>query len=93
VVNVVIANQQQTFSHFEDAIAFTSDHLTIQGRGHPDGSITSAEMISHLTARSWAVEAKITVPSADKTWAAFGFMVLIPPTRTARSTPNSWWAR
>jgi hypothetical protein len=73
IPNVVIANEQQTFSHFEDAIAFTSDHLTIQGRGHPDGSITSAEMISHLTARSWAVEAKITVPSADKTWAAFWF--------------------
>jgi len=72
IPNIVIGGQQ-TWSHFEDVMIFSADHMTIQGRGHPDGSITSGQIISHLTARSWAVEAKITVPKTDKTFAAFWF--------------------
>ena len=36
IPNVVINGEQQTYVHFEDAIAFDADHLRIQGRGHPD---------------------------------------------------------
>lgn len=69
--NVVINKEQQTYVHFEQAVAFAADHLTIQGRGHPDGSITSAELVSKYTARSWCVEARYQIPGADKSWPAF----------------------
>ena len=68
--NVVINHEQQTYSHFEDAIVFAADHLTIQGRGHGDNSITTAELVSKATARSWCVEAKYRIPAYDKSWAA-----------------------
>ena len=70
IPNVVINQEQQTYSHFEDAIVFATDHLTIQGRGHPDNSITAAEMVARSTARSWCVESKYQIPSADKSWPA-----------------------
>ena len=71
--NVVINKEQQTYVHFETAIAFAADHLTIQGRGHPDGSITSGEMVSIHASRSWCVEARYRIPSPDKSWPAFWF--------------------
>lgn len=71
--NVVINKEQQTYVHFETAIVFAADHLTIQGRGHPDGSITSGELVSIHTARSFCVEARYRIPSQDKSWPAFWF--------------------
>lgn len=71
IPNVVINNEQETYSHFEDVVAFASDHLTIQGRGQPDGAITSAEMVSRYTARSFCVEGKYVIPSASGSWPAF----------------------
>jgi hypothetical protein len=69
--NVVINDEQETYVHFEQAIVFSSDHLTIQGRGEPDGGITSGEMVSIHTARSWCAEARYTIPSATGSWPAF----------------------
>ncbi len=69
--NVVINKEQQTYVHFEKAIVFAGDHLTIQGRGQPDGSITSGEMVSIHTSRSFCVEARYRIPSQDKSWPAF----------------------
>ena len=69
--NVVINGEQETYEHFETAIVFASDHLTIQGRGHPDNSITSAEMVSLYTARSFCVEARYQIPSLLGSWPAF----------------------
>ena len=71
IPNVVINKEQQTYVHFEQAVVFAADHIAIQGRGHPDGSITSAELVSEYTARSWCVEARYQIPSADKSWPAF----------------------
>jgi hypothetical protein len=71
IPNVVINNEQETYSHFETAVVFASDHLTIQARGQPDGAITSGEMVSRYTARSLCVEGKYRIPSADKSWPAF----------------------
>ena len=68
--NVVINGEQQTYVHFEDALVFAADHVTIQARGQADGSITSGEMVSIHTARSFCVESKYRVPSADKAWPA-----------------------
>jgi hypothetical protein len=68
-----IGGNMNLYGHFEDVIVFGTDHLTIQGRGHPDGSIWTGEMVSKLTSYSWAVEAKISVPKTDKTWGAFWF--------------------
>ena len=73
IPNVVINGEQETYSHFENVIVFSSDHLTIQGRGHPDGSITSGELVSVRTARSFCTEARYKIPSADKSWPAFWF--------------------
>jgi hypothetical protein len=73
IPNVVINGEQETYVHFEQAIVFSSDHLTIQGRGHPDNSITSAEMVSVYTARSFCTEARYTIPKHDKSWPAFWF--------------------
>jgi len=70
IPNVTINQEQQTYSHFEDVIAFYADHLTIQGRGHPDGAITSGEMVSVYTARSLCVEGRYQIPSAEKSWPA-----------------------
>jgi hypothetical protein len=69
--NVVINHEQQTYSHFEDAIVFADDHLTIQSRGHADGSITSGEIVSHPIGRSFCVEARYRIPDVDKAWPAF----------------------
>lgn len=69
--NVVINHEQQTYSHFEDAIVFAGDHLTIQSRGHGDGSITSGEIVSHGIGRSFCVEARYRIPNVDKAWPAF----------------------
>jgi hypothetical protein len=71
IPNVVINHEQQTYVHFEDAVVFATDHLTIQGRGHSDRTITSAQLVSVHAARSWCVEARYRIPSADKSWPAF----------------------
>ena len=68
IPNVVINNEQQTYVHFADCIAFAADHLTIQGRGHPDGTITSGELVSRWSARSFCIEATYRIPAADKSW-------------------------
>ena len=73
IPNTVINGEQETYSHFETAIAWSPDHLTIQGRGQSDGSITSAEMVSIYTARSFCTEAKYRIPSATGSWPAFWF--------------------
>ncbi len=68
----VIHNEQETYSHFEDVIAFSADHLTIQARGHADNSITSGEMVSlPLTTRSYCIEARYKIPNALYSWPAF----------------------
>ncbi|HEY6464288.1 MAG TPA: hypothetical protein VIY73_29170, partial [Polyangiaceae bacterium] len=69
--NVVINDEQETYSHFETAIVFSADHLTIQGRGQPDGAITSGEMVSMYTARSLCIEGRYQIPATDKSWPAF----------------------
>ena len=69
--NIVVNNQQETYGHFEDAVVFSSDHLTIQARGHADGSITSAEMASNFPPRSFCIETRYKVPATDKAWPAF----------------------
>lgn len=71
IPNVVINGEQETYVHFEDTIVFAADHLTIQARGHQDGSISSGEIVSLHAQRSWCVEARYQIPSADKSWAAF----------------------
>ena len=71
IPNVRINGEQAAFVHFENSIVFATDHLTIQGRGHPDGSITSGELVSKFAARSWCVEARYRIPSQDKSWPAF----------------------
>ncbi len=73
IPNVVINGEQETYEHFETAIVFSADHLTIQGRGEPDGGITSGEMVSIYTARSFCHEARYRIPSQDKSWPAFWF--------------------
>jgi hypothetical protein len=73
IPNVVINDEQETYVHFEQSIAFSCDHLTIQGRGQPDGSITSGEIVSIRSARSFCVEARYRIPSTDKSWPAFWF--------------------
>jgi hypothetical protein len=71
--NTVINREQQTYSHFETAIAWSSDHLTIQARGRPDGSITSAELVSLYTTRSFCTEARYRIPGQAGSWPAFWF--------------------
>ena len=63
--NIVVHNQQATYGHFADAVVFSSDHLTIQARGHADGSITSAEMASNFPPRSFCIETRYKVPATD----------------------------
>jgi len=70
IPNVVINDEQETYEHFETAIVFAADHLTIQGRGQPDGSITSGEMVSVYRSRSFCVEGRYQIPSTDKSWPA-----------------------
>jgi hypothetical protein len=71
IPNVVINHEQETYRHFEDSIAFKTDHLTIEGRGQSDGSIWSAEFVSKLSMRTFCVEAKYQIPTTDKSWPAF----------------------
>jgi hypothetical protein len=71
IPNVVINKEQQTYSHFETVIAWSTDHLTIQARGQPDGSITSGELVSVYTARSFCTEARYRIPSQRGSWPAF----------------------
>jgi hypothetical protein len=73
IPNTVINGEQETYVHFETAIAWSTDHLTIQARGQSDGSITSGEMVSKYTARSFCTEAKYVIPSAMGSWPAFWF--------------------
>jgi hypothetical protein len=73
IPNVVINREQETYVHFEDAIAWAADHLTIQARGRPDGSIASGELVSVYTARSFCGEAHYRVPSEAGAWPAFWF--------------------
>lgn len=63
--------QQHTYVSFESAIAFSTDHITIQGRGQPDNSIRSAQMVSKWSDRSFIFEAKFKVPNTPGTWVEF----------------------
>lgn len=69
--NTVINGQQGIYSHFEDVIAFSTDHLTIQGRGQGNGTIKTGMLVSKATARSFCYEAKLKVPGAQGSWGAF----------------------
>jgi hypothetical protein len=71
IPNTVINNEQETYMHFEDVIAFSSDHIKIQARGQPDNSITSGELVSKYFARSFIFEGRVQVPSTGGSWAAF----------------------
>jgi hypothetical protein len=71
IPNVVINHEQGTYRHFEDVIAFSSDHITIQARGQPDNSINTGELVSKYFARSFIFEGRIQVPSTGGSWAAF----------------------
>ncbi len=73
IPNTVINSEQETYSHFESVIAWASDHLTIQARGRPDGSIDSGELVSKYAARSFCTEAKYRIPSTKGSWPAFWF--------------------
>ncbi len=73
IPNTVINSEQETYSHFETVIAWASDHLTIQARGQSGGSITSGELVSKYTARSFCTEAKYRIPSTKGSWPAFWF--------------------
>ena len=71
IPNIVINAEQQTYGHFEDVISFSGDHLTIQARGHADQSISSGELVSVVTSRSFCVEARYKIPSTAHAWPAF----------------------
>lgn len=73
IPNVVINSEQQTYVHFEQAIAFASDHITLQARGHADGSITSAELVSKWHSRNFCVEARYRTSSVPYAWPAYWF--------------------
>ncbi len=73
IPNTVINSEQETYSHFETVIAWAADHLTIQARGQSNGSITSGELVSKYTARSFCTEAKYRIPSSMGSWPAFWF--------------------
>jgi hypothetical protein len=77
IPNVVINEEQQTYVHFETAIAWSADHLTIQARGRPDGSITSGELVSVHTARSFCIEARYRIPRQPSSWPAFWFYAAV----------------
>ena len=70
IPNVVINDEQETYVHFETAMVFSADHMTIQGRGQSDGSITSGEIVSVYRSRSFCVEGRYQIPSTDKSWPA-----------------------
>jgi hypothetical protein len=73
IPNVVINGEQETYEHFENSIVFSPDHLTIEGRGQPDGSIASGEMVSKSSSRNFCAEARYVIPNADKSWPSFWF--------------------
>lgn len=71
IPNIVINNEQQTYVHFEQAMKFWQDHMTIEAHGQPDGTITSGEIVSHYTTRNFCVEAKYTIPRTYQAWPGF----------------------
>ena len=71
IPNLVINNEQQTYVHFEQAVKFSSDHVTIQARGRADGSITSGEMVSTYAQRNFCIEARYKIPNVRYGWPAF----------------------
>lgn len=71
IPNVVIHNEQQTYVHFEEAMRFHPDHMTIQARGRSDGSITSGELVSRYHSRSFCVEARYRIPNVPYSWTSF----------------------
>jgi hypothetical protein len=73
IPNTVINREQQTYSYFEKVIAWSADHLTIQARGQPDGSITSGELVSVYTTRNFCTEARYRIPHQPGSWPAFWF--------------------
>jgi hypothetical protein len=62
---------QETLVPFEQAIRFANDHLEIQARGQPDGSITSGALISRRSWRSGCVEARYQIPATPGAWPSF----------------------
>ena len=75
IPNVVINGEQATYLHFEQGvIAFADDHMTIETRGHPNGTISTGELVSKWAAtRSFCVEARYKTPPQQYTWPAFWF--------------------
>ena len=71
--NVVINDEQETYEHFETSIVFFTNHLTIQGRGQPNGVIQSAEMVAKYTPRNFCIEARYQIPATPGSWPAFWF--------------------
>jgi hypothetical protein len=69
--NVVINNEQETYEHFETSVVFLTDHLEIQGRGQPDGTIRSAEMVAKYTPLSFCIEARYQIPATPGSWPSF----------------------
>lgn len=69
--NVVTHSEQQTYVHFEESMRFYTDHLTIEARGRPDGSITSGELVSRYHTRSFCVEARYRIPNVPYSWTSF----------------------
>lgn len=63
-----INGQQQTYQSFENAIVFSTDHLTIQGRGQPDSTIHSAQISSRWADRSFVFEVQFKAPNTAGTW-------------------------
>lgn len=73
IPNTVINREQQTYSPFEKVIVWSPDHLTIQARGQPDGTITSGELVSVYTTRDFCAEARYRIPREAGSWPAFWF--------------------
>jgi hypothetical protein len=69
-----INGEQGTYTHFENTIAFSSDHLTIQARGQSNNTIATGELVSPpLPSRNFCVEARYQISNVLYGWPAFWF--------------------
>jgi hypothetical protein len=68
IVNNPINGQQQTYQHFETSVVFSTNHLTIQGRGQANSVIQSAQMVSKWSDRSFVYEAKFQTTNTAGAW-------------------------